>query len=552
MKAEKLKTKKEENPKEWYNEVVRLAEIIDDRYPVKGMPVYPPYGYKIFRNIMRILENELEKFGVEPSWFPVLIPKEVFAKESEHIKGFEEEVFWITKGGKNELEEPLALRPTSETEMYYMFAKWIQSYEDLPLKVYMTNTVYRYETKATKALIRGREILWNEAHTVHRTEEDAREHMFNAAKVVYDKIFWDILALPYFWVRRPEWDKFAGAEETYAADAIMPDGRVLQVGTIHLLGQKFAKAYDIKFLDSHPFYKKYGDENIYVNDLEGNEFTVKFSSKEERERFWKEVNEGKLTKEYEFEINGEKYKVKSLDEISEKLRKFDFKKYVWQTSYGISMRAMGGTLYVHGDDLGLVLPPTIAPIQIVIVPIYYKEKDKEKVLEKAREVYEKLKEKFRVYLDDREDKTPGWKFYYWDLKGIPLRIDIGPRDVENNQVVLVKRNTKEKIVAKEEELIEKVEETLNKIMSELKEKAKKELESRVVRVRDWVSLKEAIENGKVAKAPFCMKESCAEIIKNELSAEVRGYDINPESAENEKCVVCGEKAKYRVYIAKSY
>jgi len=220
QKLEKLKYKKSENPKEWYNEVIRLAWVIDDSYPIKGMPVYTPYGYKMFKLMMRELENKLEEFGVEEAWFPIAIPKSIFAKESEHIKGFEEEVFWITKGGTKELEEPLALRPTSETEMYYIFSKWIQSYEDLPLKIYMTNTVYRYETKATKALIRGREVLWNEAHTVHRTEEDAREHMFKEARKAYEYVFREVLGLEFLWLRRPEWDKFPGAEETYAADAI--------------------------------------------------------------------------------------------------------------------------------------------------------------------------------------------------------------------------------------------------------------------------------------------------------------------------------------------
>ncbi len=475
---------KEEEFSTWYNTIVRVADIIDDRYPIKGMPVYKTYGYRLVKNILSLLELELEKKDILPAWFPVLIPESIFKRESEHIRGFEGEVFWITRGGLEELEEKYVLRPTSETEMYFMYSKWIRSYRDLPLKIYMTNTVYRYETKATKPLIRGREILWNEAHTAHRDKEDA-ENMIKESMEIYGKLFWDYGLVPYIWLKRPEWDKFAGADYTIAADTILPDGRVLQIGTTHLLGQNFARAYDIKYQD------KDGE--------------------------WK---------------------------------------FVWQTSFGVSMRFAAAVISIHGDNKGLILPPKVAPIQIVIVPILTKN-SKDTVLSKARELYKKLREKYRVYLDDDDTKTAGWKYYYWELKGVPLRIEIGPRDVENNTVVLARRDTREKITVSLEELERKIEEIFNKIEENLKERAKKWFESKIVEVRSYEELKKAISERKVAKAPFCSidhdGEECYKRIKEDLGAEVRGVKFpEPEMAEGEKCIVCGRPAKYWVYIAKSY
>ncbi|MCG2882917.1 MAG: hypothetical protein L7G81_01260, partial [Candidatus Nanopusillus sp.] len=247
---------KNSNFSDWYNNIIRISKIIDDRYPVKGMPVYYPNGYFAIRKILSILEDELEKNGFEPYWFPILIPYEIFKKESEHIKGFESEVFYVTpsKPIEEEKEIKYILRPTSETEMYYMFSLWIKSYRDLPLLTYMTNTVYRYETKATKPLIRGREILWNEAHTAHKDLDDA-ERMIKKSMEIYSKIFWDHLSIPHIWIRRPDWDKFAGADYTLAADTILPDGRFLQIGTTHLLGRNFSKAFNIIFEDENPFIK---------------------------------------------------------------------------------------------------------------------------------------------------------------------------------------------------------------------------------------------------------------------------------------------------------
>ena len=245
----KFEIDKEKNFSEWYNEILKLGEIVDIRYPIKGMPIYLRNGAFVLREMLRLLEKELEKTGHFSLLFPVVIPISLFKKESEHIKGFEGEVFWIEKGGFDKLEEPLVLRPTSETPMYYMFSLWIRSKSDLPFKTYQTNQVYRYETKQTKPLIRGREIYWNEAHTAHATKEDALRQIKESMDI-YSKLF-NKLSLFFIWIKRPEWDKFAGAEFTLAADSIMPDGRFLQIGTTHFLGQKFSKVFDIKYLDEN-------------------------------------------------------------------------------------------------------------------------------------------------------------------------------------------------------------------------------------------------------------------------------------------------------------
>ncbi len=541
------------NFSEWYAKVVREADIIDDRYPVKGMPVYKPYGFKFVKNILQKLSEFLDKEGFEEAWFPVVIPYEIFKKESEHIRGFEEEVFWVMKSE----EEKLILRPTSETEMYYMFSLWIQSYQDLPLKLYMNNTVYRAETKATKPLIRGREILWNEAHTAHRNLIDA-EKMIKKAIEIYSKVFWDINHVPHIWVIRPEWDKFAGAEITYAADTVLPDGRFLQIGTVHLLGQKFARAFEIKFQDSHPFVQTL-DKNIFIaKTKDGKE--IKFEIKDDKIYVKFEGKELIFDKEFEGEISEENEKlIENLYKIIEKLglkkEDLDVWKYVWQTSFGISMRFAAAVISILGDDLGLVLPFETAPIQIVIVPIWYNEEQKEKVLNKAKEIYEILKEKYRVYLDDREDKTPGWKFYYWEFKGVPLRIEIGPKDLENNTVVIAVRITGERSVKYKiniDELLVKLEEIIREREMKLKEKAKKYFEEKIVKAETLDELKKAVEEGKVVKAPFCMREECAKQLKEYLHVEVRGTDLNPEEAKGKRCIYCGEEAKYWVYIGKTY
>ncbi|MEO2154366.1 MAG: proline--tRNA ligase [Nanoarchaeota archaeon] len=483
----KFNIDKEKNFSEWYSEILKFAEIVDIRYPVKGMPVYLKNGYLALRKMLRLLEDKLDKKGHFPTAFPVVIPESIFKKESEHIKGFEEEVFWVTKGGLEELDEYLALRPTSETPMYYMFALWVRSKSDLPLKTYQTNQVYRYETKQTKPLIRGREIYWNEAHTAHATKEEALNQIRESIEI-YNELF-DDLAIPVIWLKRPEWDKFAGAEFTLAADSIMPDGRFLQVGTTHLLGQKFSKVFEIKYLDENNNWK-----------------------------------------------------------------------YVWQTSYGVSMRLLGAVIMVHGDNKGLIWPSKIAPVQVAIVPIFKRE-NKEKIMEAVNKIKEELKE-YSLFVDLR-DERPGWKFNDLEMKGIPLRIEIGEKDLANNEVTIFVRATNEKFKVKFNELKEKIGELINYHDEKLREKAENYFKEKVIIIENpnEEEIKKAIEQKKVIKMPFCGNEECAKALKEKFEGlDCRGFEIDEnleakeedlKSIKGKKCI-CGKEAVNWFYFGKSY
>ncbi|RIB35168.1 MAG: proline--tRNA ligase [Candidatus Nanoclepta minutus] len=585
---------KNRNFSEWYNEIIRSADIIDDRYPIKGMPVYKPYGFKLVRNIIRNLEKELEKFNIEPAWFPALIHYNIFKKESEHIKGFESEVFWV--GGKDEASE-YVLRPTSETEMYYMYPLWIKSYSDLPIKLYMTNTVYRYETKATKPLIRGREVLWNEAHTGHSTKEDA-ERMINDSIKIYTKIFWEICSVPFVWTVRPSWDKFAGADYTKAADTILPDGRFLQIGTTHLLGQNFSKAFGIYFNDKHPFLSKDRKNEIEIkmknvpeevrNKIDdydliafskdykkvviikilGNRAKIKIITKEgiEEKEINVEYNENKISDKIstgyrEYELNYIYGRLEENERLIESLKslinleEFDNRKMIWQISFGLAMRSLAAVISIHGDNKGLVLPFPIAPIQIVIIPIYYssEKEEKERILEYCEKVRNYLDE-YRVYLDKDDSKTPGWKFNYYEFKGVPIRIEIGKKEVEENSVTVSVRRRNErskKYYVKIEELKEKIRDIVEEYDKYLKEEAIKYFKEKIVKTNNISELTKIIEENKVGKIPFCMSEECAKELKERYSLDIKGYDINPEKT-NERCIVCGKEGKYWVYVGRSY
>ena len=337
------------NTSEWYSKVLLEAGIVDIRYGVKGFIVYMPYGMAIMKNIIRLFEEELEKTGHKPVLFPIVIPEGNLKKEEEHITGFAAEVFWITRAGDDELEERLALRPTSETAMYPIYSLWISSYKDLPFKAYQTVAVYRYETKATRPLLRGREFLWIEAHDVFRSREEAIRQTIEDKEIFY-RVTYGRLGIPFIHVKREDFDKFPGAEETFAFDTLMPDGRVLQIGTTHYLGQKFSRVFDVKFHDEDGSYK-YGE----------------------------------------------------------------------QTCYGIGLsRILASIILVHGDNFGLVLPFDIAPIQVVIIPIPKKGFPDEELYRYAEDVEELLSQRYRVVLD-RSEKTPGEKYYQYDLLGVPFR-----------------------------------------------------------------------------------------------------------------------------------
>ncbi|TRZ55569.1 proline--tRNA ligase [archaeon] len=471
-----LNFRKNENFGEWYLEVIKKSDIVDERVPIKGFNVLMPEGYEIWHIMMDRLDGLLKKIGVQNYYFPLLIPERFLKKESKHFKGFAPEVAWVTHAGETKLEERLAIRPTSETIMYEMFKLWIRSYHDLPLKVNQYTNIVRWDTKSTKPLIRDREFLWHETHSAHASAEEAEKEVDEALKI-YRSLITGLLGISYLELVRPEWDKFAGADYSVALDAVMPDGKLLQIGTVHNLGQNFSKPIEMIFLDS----------------------------------------EGK-------------------------------KKYPYQLSYGVSTRLLAALLGIHGDDRGLILPPEVAPVQIAIVPIYTKD-TREKVLEKAGEIFGRLEKSYRVKLDDSE-KTPGFKFHHHELKGVPLRIEIGPKDLEKKQVVLVRRDFLEKIPVEEENLERQITEAFDSIFLQLKKRSE---ESLIVRdAKSYDELKSKLNEGGFVRISFCMRESCADKIKADTKAEVRGTLFSIEEKVSGNCAVCGEKATARAYVARAY
>ncbi|MFQ5814910.1 MAG: proline--tRNA ligase [Candidatus Hydrothermarchaeaceae archaeon] len=468
----------------WYEEVLKRAEVVDKRYPVKGMDVFLSYGLAIHESIIGELERMWDESGHEKVLFPTLIPEDIFKREEEHIKGFSGEVYWVTHGGGRPLDVRLLMRPTSEVPMYVMFKEWIRSHADLPLKIHQTCTVFRYETKATKSLIRVREIPWNEAHSVHATWEEADAHVRDVWRY-YTKLVVDYLGINGLLMRRPEWDKFHGADYTTVIDALMPDGRMLQIVGNHHLGEKFARAFDIKYEDE----------------------------------------------------NGEKH-------------------YVNQVSYGVSTRLTAAMFSIHGDQKGLVIPYPIAPIQAVLVPIVYKGRE-EAVMKKCEELLEKLKKAgIRARVDSR-DKTPGEKFYYWEMKGVPIRVEVGPRDAERGEITLVRRDTGERKQVKEDS-IEEVEALGKEILKNLRHRSEEDIRSRIKDADTLEEAAEVVRKRMVVRASFCSREldgmDCAETVKERCDgAQVRGTLFpEPESADEKICIVCGRPAGEIVYIAKAY
>ncbi len=476
-----ITVKKKENFSEWFTQVVTKAGLADQRYNVQGFIVHMPWAMRIIREIYRLFEQELERTGHEPVLFPLVIPEENFEKEKEHVEGFKPEVFWVTEAGDDKLERRLALRPTSETAFYQMYALWITSWRDLPLKLYQSVSVYRYE-KTTRPFIRGREFLWIEAHDAFATHRQAlrqvREDMENSRKVI-----WEQLGIPFLFLKRPPWDKFKGAEDTYAADTLMPDGRVLQISSTHDLGQRFAKAFGITFMDK----------------------------------------------------NGKE-------------------RYVWQTCYGPGVwRILAALVAIHGDDKGLVLPFRVAPVQVVIIPIYYDEEEKKLVMRKCRRFYLKLKRRNIRVLVDTRDKTPGWKFNDWELKGVPIRLEIGRREVEQGFVTIFRRDLKKREKVPDDEVVDRIYELAEEILDNLKNRAKKFFEENIVSASSKKELVKAIKEGKIVKISFCGREECAEDMREATNgAKVRGTSLDFEEGDYGRCVWCGQPARYLVYVAKAY
>ena len=474
-----LDTKKEEDFSEWFNELIEKVDILDKRYPIQGMPVYKEWGFKIARTCTRMLEELLETTNHRPMLFPVLISEDSFQKEKDHLEGLAGEVFWISNAGVNTLERRMLLRPTSETAMYPLFSLWIRTHADLPLKIHQSVTVYRYETKHTRPLFRGREFLWNEAHTAHATDSDA-EHQVKEATKIYTELFKEKLGIEFLLLQRPDYDKFPGADYSLAFDAFTPNGRVNQVGTIHNLGKNFSIPFDIKYID----------ENGTANN-------------------------------------------------------------VIQTCYGVGIsRTLAAIISQFADNEGLILPPEVAPIQIVIVPIFYEENTT--ILERCKKIAETLKSSYRITIDDRAKIRPGAKYYHWEERGVPFRIEIGPKDIEKNQVTLVDRISKKKIHVAVVNLEKELKTQFSVFLENLKEKTKKTFKNHILDVKSIDELKDAIINQFVARACWCEKESCAERIEVDCKAEIRGHTFLEQEIPDKKCLVCQCDAKKVVYIAKAY
>ncbi len=472
-----------QNFSEWFHEVIQQAEIMDIRYPVKGLYVWCPFGFKIRQLVYSKLRELLDKDHDEV-YFPALIPETELGKEGEHIKGFEDEVFWVTHGGLEPLDVKLALRPTSETAMYPIFKLWIRSHADLPLKVYQIVNTFRYETKHTRPLIRLREITsFKEAHTAHRNYEEAEEQVREAIKLY--KEFYDFLAIPYLIFRRPEWDKFPGADYTIAFDTVMPDGRTLQIGTVHHLADNFAKTFDIKY----------------------------------------ETPDGDHA-------------------------------YVHQTCYGISERCIASLIGIHGDDLGLILPFEVAPIQIVIIPILYKGKE-ERVEELSRRLFERLKAYgYRVELD-MSDERPGAKYYKWELKGVPIRFEIGPKEAESNSVVVSFRDEKKKFSLGFEEVTkEKIEEWAREFKDRLRKRAVEMAKEKIRFFDNLNDLADWIDRRGIGLINLCNSTECGEVVEENAKGSVLGrFEEIPDwlegFAEEGECIVCGGEG-HLTGVAKTY
>lgn len=462
----------------WYTDVVRRAELADYS-PVKGCMVIRPYGYAMWELIQKGLDSRIKATGHVNAYFPLLIPQSLLVKEADHVEGFAPQVAWVTRGGTEELEEPLIIRPTSEAIIGTMYAKWIQSWRDLPVLINQWANIVRWE-KVTRLFLRTTEFLWQEGHTAHETEAGAEEETLKILDMYRDFVETE-LAMPVLAGRKSEAEKFAGALRTYSIEALMGDGRALQAGTSHNLGQNFARAFDIKF----------------------------------------------------------QARDKSLQ-------------YIWGTSWGVTTRLIGGVIMMHGDDSGLILPPRIAPYQVVIVPIS-RGNWQETILPRAREIQAALEGRgVRVRLDDRDTYTPGWKFAEWEMRGVPLRLEIGPKDLEKSQVVLVRRDTREKRAVSFDALAEQVPALLDEIQKALFDRAVRFREEHTSRTASYEEFRKIMEGrpGFVV-APWCGSATCEAEIKSETQATIRSLSLE-ETPASGPCLKCGNEGKTDAWFAKAY
>ena len=475
-----ITVKKDDDFSEWYTQVVIKTELADYA-PVKGLIVLRPDGYSIWESLKNSLDSKLAATGHRNGFLPVLIPESLLGKEKDHFTGFNPEVFWVTHSGDGEIGDKLALRPTSETLAYTMYAKWIRSWRDLPLKINFWNSALRAEIKGTKPFLRTSEFLWQEGHTAHADKDEAEKEVTDILEI-YKKTVEEELAIPVITGRKSEKEKFVGAVYTLTMESLMPDGKALQMGTTHFLGQNFSKPFEVKYTDK--------------NNVES---------------------------------------------------------FVWQTSWGVSWRLIGGMIMVHGDDKGLVLPPRVAPIQLVIIPIYHSDEEREIILEKSRDIKENLeRDSIRVHLDDRDQVTPGFKFNDWEMKGVPIRIELGPKDLERSQLVLVRRDDGQK---QELEFTSysgsDVIAQLDKMHDDIFANAKKILDERTATLETYNEFKSELEKGMLIKAPICDNPSCEEKIKEETGADIR---VIPDGCDDDdsKCIYCDGQSKIRPLFARGY
>ncbi len=475
--AEKL-TPRATDYSRWYTDVVLRAELADYA-PVKGCMVLRPYGYGIWEKIQRSLDREFKATGHQNAAFPLFIPMSFMQKEAEHVEGFSPQLAVVTHGGGKKLEEPLVVRPTSETVIWSMYKKWINSHRDLPLLINQWANVVRWEMR-TRLFLRTTEFLWQEGHTAHATAKEAEEETLQMLGI-YARFAEETMALPVLRGLKSDAEKFAGAEQTYSIEAMTGDKKALQAGTSHYLGQNFSKAFDVTFQN--------------------------------------EKGERQL---------------------------------VYATSWGVSWRLIGGLVMAHGDDQGLALPPKLAPIEVVIVPIYRKENEKARVLEAAARLRDDLSKHHDVHMDDREAYTPGWKFHQWELKGVPVRIEIGPRDLDQDQAVLVRRDTREKTPTGLAGIQDAVRKTLDAVQAGLYKRALEFREANSHRVDVYDEFREQIEKeGGFYWAHWCGKAECEARIKQDTKGTLRSIPMDGEK-EPGKCMVCGEPSVRRVVFSRSY
>jgi prolyl-tRNA synthetase len=477
-------TSREQDASQWYVDVIRKAELADYA-PVRGCIVIRPYGYAIWEHMQQGLDRRIKETGHQNAYFPLFIPESLLQKEADHVEGFAPEVAWVTHGGNEQLQERLVVRPTSEAIICSMYAKWIQSYRDLPVLINQWANVVRWE-KVTRPFLRTTEFLWQEGHTAHRTHDEAQEEVIKMLNVYRDFVETE-MAMPVIMGRKSEGEKFAGAQDTYSIEALMLDGKALQAGTSHNLGQHFAKVFDITFLDE--------DSQL---------------------------------------------------------------KHVHQTSWGVSTRLMGALIMTHGDDRGMKIPPKIAPIQVVIVPIAPKNK-RELVLDKAYELKEQIKAAgIRVHLDNREEHSPGYKFNDWEMRGVPVRIEIGPRDIENGQAVIARRDNGEKNFVALDQLIQAIHNLMPQIQKDMFEAAKAFRAANTHSAATMEEMEQIITQKRgLVYTWWCGSEACEVVAKERMAATIRNIPLDQEGAKQiapreAKCVHCGSDAQEVAVFARAY